>query len=249
MAGHSKWANIKHKKAAMDKKRGAVFTKVARLITVAARRGGGEPEMNPSLRLAIEKARGVNMPKDNIERAIKKGTGGEDGANFEELIYEGYAQGGVAVYVEALTDNRNRTTPEVRKIFEKGGGSLGEIGCVGWMFERKGVIIVPSDKSEDEWMELALEFGADDVQVGEGGAEMSTSPESFEEVLKAVRNAELETDTADIQYIPNNTVTVDVETAEKIFKLTEMLEEHDDVQNVTTNIEMTPEIEALLNEE
>ncbi len=246
MSGHSKWANIKHKKASVDAKRGAAFTKVGRLLTVAAKKGGGDPEMNPSLRLAVEKAKAVNMPKDRIEKAILKGAGGGENENYEELVYEGYGQGGVAIMAEALTDNRNRTTPEIRKIFEKGGGNLGEMGCVNWMFHRKGSIEFDlGDRDEDAWTELAIEVGAEDVQLSEM-AILITDIEGFEDVLKATRAMGLEPKSAELIYAPENLISVDAETARKLLKIMDAIEEHDDIQTVTSNMDISEEVQREL---
>lgn len=250
MSGHSKWANIKHRKASVDARRGPVFTKVSRLITVAARKGGADPAMNASLRLALEKARAANMPKDTIERAIKKGTGDLEGMQFEELFYEGYGSGGVAVYVEALTNNRNRTTPEVRRLFEKAGGSLGAVGCVAWMFKRRGRIIFKAGRErEDEFMETALELGADDVQADDGEIEVLTQPEVFEKVLKGFREKKLEPASAELTFTSDPGVPADAATAQKIIRLIENLEEHDDVQNVHTNMDISPTVQAELEKQ
>lgn len=246
MAGHSKWANIKHKKAHVDAKRGAAFTKIVRLIVAAVKKGGPDPEMNPSLRLAVEKARSANMPKDNIERAIKKAAGDSEANQFEELLYEGYGPSGVAIVVEALTDNKNRTTPEVRKIFEKAGGNLGEMGCVNWMFKKFSVIhFEMNGKTEDEIMELALESGADDVECAEDMAEIKADPESLSAIMDELRKQGLEPN-GDIQNIPDTPMDVDLEVAKKVFTLIERLEEHDDVQSVFSSMNLTPEIEAQL---
>jgi YebC/PmpR family DNA-binding regulatory protein len=248
MAGHSKWANIKHKKAAVDAKRGVAFTKVVKFIVAAVKKGGsGDPEMNPSLRLAVEKARAVNMPKDNIDRAIKKATGEDASVQYEELTYEGYGQGGVAILVEALTDNRNRTTPEVRKIFEKGGGNLGEMGCVAWMFKRTGMIELDADgKDEDAWMELAMEAGADDLEIEGDQVIIKTDPESLAEVMDALKEQGLDPK-GDLVSLPETPVVVDdVEQAEKILKLMDTIDDHDDVQSVTSSMEMSEAVRASL---
>lgn len=246
MAGHSKWANIKHKKAAVDAKRGAVFTKMVRLITAAVRKGGGDVGMNPSLRLAVEKARAANMPKDNIERAIKKASGEGSSVQFEELTYEGYGQGGVAILVEALTDNKNRTTPEIRKIFEKGGGNMGEMGCVSWMFKRVGIIhLDPGGKSEDEMMELTLEAGADDLEMVDGVSEIKTDPDELTNVVDFLREKGFEPK-GDTDHVADTPVEVDLETAQKVLKLMDSLEEQDDVQNVYSSMELSDEVQAQL---
>jgi YebC/PmpR family DNA-binding regulatory protein len=246
MAGHSKWANIKHKKAHVDKKRGAAFTKIVRLIVAAVKKGGPEPDMNPSLRLAVEKARSANMPKDNIERAIKKAAGDGEADQFEELVYEGYGKAGVAIIVEALTDNKNRTTPEVRKIFEKANGNLGEMGCVNWMFKKKSVIHFEAQgKSEDDVVELALEVGADDVEYGEGMVEIKADPEELVPLMDSLRNKGFEPN-GDVQNIPDTPMEVELEDAKKVMLLMDRLEEHDDVQSVFSSMILSPEVEAQL---
>ncbi|GAB6077026.1 YebC/PmpR family DNA-binding transcriptional regulator [Desulfurobacterium crinifex] len=243
MAGHSKWANIKHRKAAQDAKRGKIYTKLAREITVAAREGGGDPEFNPRLRAAIEKAKKFNMPKENIERAIKRGTGEIAGETYEEVTYEGYGPGGVAIIVKCLTDNRNRTASEVRHAFSKHGGNLGTSGCVSWMFERKGVITVPAEKyDEDTVMMAAIEAGADDVVKEDGQFVIYTQPQDLEDVRKAVLDAGIEIEEAKLDLIPQNTTRVEGETALKVLKLLEVLEDLDDVQEVYSNFDMPEEV-------
>lgn len=244
MAGHSKWANIKHKKAAVDAKRGVAFTKVVKLITAAVKKGGsGDPDMNPALRLAVEKARAVNMPRDNIDRAIKKATGDDSSVTFEELTYEGYGSGGVAIIVEALTDNRNRTTPEVRKIFEKAGGNMGEMGCVAWMFKRMGVITIDAkDHGEDALMEIAMEVGAEDVSLEDGRGIFKSAADDFALVLDGLKRLGFDPK-GDLESIPDTPMVVDqVEQAEKVLRLMEQLEEHDDVQSVTSSMEMSADV-------
>ena len=244
MAGHSKWANIKHKKAAVDAKRGVAFTKVVKLITAAVKKGGsGDPDMNPALRLAVEKARAVNMPRDNIDRAIKKATGDDSSVTFEELTYEGYGSGGVAIIVEALTDNRNRTTPEVRKIFEKAGGNMGEMGCVAWMFKRMGVITIDAgDHGEDALMEIAMEVGAEDVSLEDGRGIFKSAADDFALVLDGLKRQGFDPK-GDLESIPDTPMVVDqVEQAEKVLRLMDQLEEHDDVQSVTSSMEMSPDV-------
>lgn len=249
MAGHSKWANIKHRKAAVDAKRGAVFTKIVRLINAAVRQGGGDLNMNPSLRLAVEKARAANMPKDNIEKAIKKASGEGEGVSYEELTYEGYAQAGVAIIVEALTDNKNRTTPEVRKIFEKGGGNMGEMGCVSWMFKKLGLIVLENcDKTEDEMMELALEKGAEDLEMEGKDAIIKTAFDDFATVMDDLRSSDFEPK-GEINYIADNTIAVEADVAKKILSLMENLEDHDDVQSVYSNMELSDEVREALEKE
>ncbi len=241
MAGHSKWANIQHRKGAQDAKRAKIFTRHIREITVAARMGGPDPEANPRLRAAIAAAKSVNMPKDNIERAIARGAGGGEGANIEEVRYEGYGQGGVAILVDCMTDNRNRTVSDVRSAFSKGGGSMGETGCVSWMFHQKGLFVFNRDETdEDTVMEVALEAGAEDVQdkPEEGVIEATCAPADFPAVQEAFETAGLKPDVAEISWIPENTVHVEGENAEKLLKLIERLEDLDDVQHVYANFDI-----------
>lgn len=236
MSGHSKWATIKRKKAVIDAKRGKIFTKLIKEITIAARHGGGDPAGNPRLRLAVDNAKSQNMPQDNIDRAIKKATGELEGVTYHELTYEGYGPAGVAILVEVATDNKNRTVAEVRHLFSKNGGSLGESGSVAWMFDRKGIITLPKqNKSEDEIMELIIEAGADDLQTEEEFFEVSTSIESFEPVRKAITEKGLEIENASLQWVAKNLIEVNGEDAEKVMKLIESLEDCDDVQNVFSN--------------
>ncbi|MGB9667759.1 MAG: YebC/PmpR family DNA-binding transcriptional regulator [Thermosulfidibacteraceae bacterium] len=244
MAGHSKWANIKHKKMREDAKRGKIFTKVTREIIVAARLGGGDPASNPRLRRAIETAKSVNMPKENIERAIKRGTGEISGATYEEVIYEGYGPGGVAILVEAITDNRNRTVSEVRSIFTKHGGSLGEAGCTSWLFDRRGVIRIESDFDEDSLLEVALEAGAIDVRFEEGTAEVVTQPEDLERVKDFLVGRGLDIARYSLTYIPKTVVKVEGEKAEKLLELLDALENHDDIQEVYANFDIPEEVLA-----
>ena len=240
MSGHSKWSTIKRKKAAADQKRGKIFTKLIKEITVAARQGGGDIDGNPRLRLAVDNAKSANMPMDNIERAIKKATGEVEGAQYLELTYEGYGPGGVAVLIESVTDNKNRTVAEVRHALTKHGGSLGENGSVAWMFDRKGVITMPAQgKTEDDMMEIVLEAGAEDIQGEEEFFEITTAVEDFETVRKAIVDTELEVDNASLQWIAKNTVDVGGETAEKLMKMIDMIEDNDDVQNVFMNANFT----------
>ncbi|MBC8481832.1 MAG: YebC/PmpR family DNA-binding transcriptional regulator [Planctomycetes bacterium] len=248
MSGHSHWAGIKHKKAANDAKRGKVWSKVARILIVAAKNGGGDPSQNLSLRYAIDKAKAANMPKDTIEKAIKKGTGELGTTNFEEVLYEGYAPGGIAIMVEALTDNRNRTAPEIKRIFEKRGGSLGSSGCVNWMFEKKGLITVPTDKvAEDDLMEIALGGGADDMENTGKVYEITCQPAAYEELKKALEEKQIPIEVAEISMVPQNTVAVaDVEMARKILGLMDVFDDHDDVQNVYTNFDISDDIAAQL---
>ncbi len=244
MSGHSHWAGIKYKKAANDAKRGKVWSKIAKVIMVAAKQGGGDPDNNLTLRYAIDKAKQANMPKDTIAKAIKKGTGELGAANFEEVLYEGYAPGGIAIMVEALTDNRNRTAPEVKRIFEKRGGSLGASGCVNWMFSKKGLITVNiSVIDEDTLMEIALGAGADDMEkIGEV-YEITCDPAAYDQLKQALNEKDVPTELAEISMIPQNTVPVgDVDTAKKILNLMEAFEDHDDVQNVYANFDIPDEI-------
>jgi YebC/PmpR family DNA-binding regulatory protein len=245
MAGHSKWANIKHRKDAQDKKRGAVFTKLIREITSAARSGDADPGMNPRLRLAIDKAKAASVPKDTIERAWKRGTGAGDGDAFQEVRYEGYAPGGVAVLVECLTDNRNRTVGEVRHAFTKCGGNLGADGSVGYLFQHCGVINYPGGTSEEQLMNLALEAGAEDVVGNEDGSfDVITAPADFEAVREALVAGGLEPDDAEVTMRAATGVVVDGEDAAQVLKLLEMLEDLDDVQDVYSNAELSDDVLA-----
>lgn len=233
MSGHSKWATIKHAKGIADAKRGKLFTKFIKEISIAARMGGGDPNSNPRLRTVIIKARAANMPKDNIDRAIKKGTGEDGATSYEELVYEGYAPGGVAVMVEVLTDNHNRAAADVRNIFSKGGGNLGTTGSVSRMFQRKGTIELDAEKvNEDEVMEAALEAGADDIVSEDGVITVTTSPDAFSAVADALNEKGFETLSADVGLVPDAYTAVDSETAAKVQKLIDKLEDNDDVQNV-----------------
>ena len=248
MAGHSKWANIKHRKAAQDKKRGKIYTKLIREITVAARSGGGgDPSANPRLRLAMDKALSANMNKDTIERAIKRGTGEGDDANYEEVRYEGYGPGGTAVMVDCMTDNRNRTVSEVRHAFTKSGGNLGTDGSVAYMFNRIGLLTYPAGSDEDAIMEAALEAGAEDVEVSDDGSiEVSTSYEEFMAVKDAMKAAGLKPEDAEIIEKPTTDTVVSEEDAEKIIRLIDTLDELDDVQEVHTNADFPDEVLANL---
>jgi YebC/PmpR family DNA-binding regulatory protein len=242
MSGHSKWATTKRKKAAIDAKRGKMFTKLIKEITIATREGGGDPAGNPRLRLAIDNAKSANMPQDNIERAIKKATGELEGITYHEFTYEGYATGGIALLVEVVTDNKNRTVAEVRHLFSKGGGTLAENGSVAWMFQRKGIITLPKqEKSEDEIMEAILEAGADDLQAEDDFYEIQTSVETFEPVRKALARKNINIENASLQWIAQNYVRISGEDAEKVIKLIEALEESDDVQNVYSNADFDEE--------
>ena len=246
MAGHSHWASIKHKKGAADAKKGKAYTKVARMITVAARRGGGDPGMNPRLQLAISKARAVNMPKVNVERAIQKGIGssGSEG-DFFECMYEGYGPGGIALMVEIVTDNKNRTAPEIRKIFERFGGNLGEAGCVSWMFEKKGLIVVNNKNiNEDELMILVLDAGADDLQKVGGSFQVICPQTELDTVKKAIENKAITIETAEITWMPKSNIDVDETAGRKVLGLMETLEDQDDVQNIYSNFNLPPVILA-----
>ena len=236
MAGHSKWANIKHRKARQDSKRSKIWSKCSRAIIVAAKHGGGDPDQNLSLRYAVDEAKAANMPKDTIAKAIEKGAGGSDGDNYEEVVYEGYGPAGVAVYVETLTDNKNRTVPELRKMFEKCGGNLASAGSVAFTFERKGELFLDRAKvDEEKLMELALEAGAEDVEDAEGAWRITTAVEDFQAVRSALEEAGLKADEAAIPMLPLNTVELDAEQAEKVERFLEELDDHDDVQKVYAN--------------
>jgi len=239
MSGHSKWSSIKHKKAATDAKRGKIFTKVIKEITVAARMGGGDIETNPRLRTAVQAAKAENMPKDNIERAIKKGTGELEGVSYEEIIYEGYGPGGAAVLVESLTDNKNRTVADIRSIFGKNGGNLGENGCVAWMFDKKGYIVVErSAVDEDTLMETALEAGAEDIREDDSNFEVITEPGDFDAIKEAIDTASISYIDAEVTMLPQNTTNLTGKEAEQMMRLMEMLEDCDDVQKVYTNADI-----------
>jgi YebC/PmpR family DNA-binding regulatory protein len=238
MSGHSKWSTIKHKKAAQDAKRGKLFTKLIKELTIAARLGGGDPEGNPRLRSAVSAAKGANMPADNIKRAIQKGTGELPGVSYDEVVYEGYGPGGVAILVEVLTDNKNRTTAEIRHVFSKHGGNLGEPNSVAWIFEKKGLCLVPaSATTEDRLMEVVLDAGADDLRTEDDQFHVVTAPEAFEAVRSALEGAEIGTTEASLTMEPQNTVHLDGKKAQQCIKLLEVLEDHDDVQNVHANLE------------
>lgn len=236
MSGHSKWATIKRKKASIDAKRGKLFTKIIKELTVAAKMGGGDPDSNPRLRLVVDNAKAANMPAENIERAIKKATGELEGVSYSEMTYEGYGPGGIAIMVESLTDNKNRTVAEIRHLFSKHGGSLGEAGSVAWMFERKGIITVEKEnKTEEEMFELAIEAGADDLQTEETFFEITTSIENFEQVRRKLIDAKLKIENASLQWVAKNLVPLSGENAEKAMKIIEALEDSDEVQNVFSN--------------
>ncbi len=246
MSGHSKWSTIKRKKGAMDAKRGALFAKLSRAITVAAREGGGDPEANPALALAIQKAKDANMPNDNIQRAIDRGTGaGSEASDYEHITYEGYAPGGVAVMVEVLTDNRNRAASDIRYIFSKHGGKLGTSGSVAYLFERKGVILVPADAvGEEELMEAALEAGAEDVELDGDHWRVTTDPTEFMAVRRGLEEAGIRYESAQLSMEPMNTVKLDASTAKQTLRLIDALEENDDVQEVYANFDISEEVMA-----
>ncbi len=241
MSGHNKWSTIKHKKGAADAKRGKIFTKIIKEISVAAKLGGGDPAANPRLRTAIDKAKSENMPKDNIERAIKKGTGEMEGVNYEEITYEGYGPGGVAVLVEVMTDNRNRTVSEVRSIFTKCNGNMGETGCVSWIFDKKGLITYPKSVNFDKLFEAAIEAGAEDVVDLEEQIEVTTDPSSFIEVRDALNGAGFTFDNAEVTMIPQTQIKLEGKQAESMIKMIERLEDNDDVQNVYANFDISME--------
>jgi YebC/PmpR family DNA-binding regulatory protein len=240
MSGHSKWHSIKHKKGALDAKRGKLFTKFIKEITVAARSGGGDPEGNARLRKAIADAKAGNMPNDTIDRAVRRGTGEEEGVNYEDITYEGYGPGGVALMIQSLTDNRNRTVAEIRHIFSKNGGNLGESGSVGWIFEKKGYIVIDkSAKSEEELFELVIDAGADDLRDDEDNFEIITSPDAFDAVLTAIKNAGIEPQVAEVEMVPQNYIRLEGADARQMLKLMESLEDHDDVQKVSANFDIS----------
>ena len=242
MSGHSKWSSIKHKKALKDARRGKLFTKLIKEITVAAKLGGGDINANPRLRTAVITARQNSMPSDNIDRAIKKGTGELEGVTYDEISYEGYGPGGAAVLVMVMTDNRNRTVAEIRRLFTKHGGSMGEAGCVGWMFQKKGVLAVEkSQVEEDRLMELALEAGADDVAEDDGTYQITTAPDAFEAVKEALEKAKISVVSASVSMVPQNTLSLTGAPAEQTLKLLDELEDHDDVQDVASNIDISQE--------
>ena len=243
MSGHSKWSSIKHKKGAADAKRGKIFTKLIKEITVAARLGGGDPDGNPRLRTAIQAAKAENMPKENITRAIKKGTGELEGTSYEEVNYEGYGPGGVAMLIDCLTDNKNRTVADIKHIFDRHGGNLGEPGCVSWMFEKMGVILFDKDKvNEEKLLDAALEAGAEDVKESETEFEVITSPSKFELVKKAFDGKGLIYNVAEISMIPKNTVRLDGKKAEQLLNLMEAFEDNEDVNHVYANFDIPDEV-------
>ena len=242
MSGHSKWASIKHKKAATDSKRGKIFTKIIRELSIAARAGGGDPDSNARLRKAIADAKAVNMPADNIKRAVMKGTGQLEGSSYEEITYEGYGPGGVAIFVEVVTDNKNRTVSELRHIFTKSGGRIGESGCVAWMFKRKGYIVIDKAKaSEDSLLDIALSSGAEDLQDDGSNWEIFTTPEKYDGVVEALKQNNIEIDTSSLGYIPQNYVKLEGKPAQQLLRLMEELEDHDDVQHVWANFDIPEE--------
>jgi YebC/PmpR family DNA-binding regulatory protein len=238
MSGHSKWATIKHKKGAADAKRGKLFSKFIKEITVAARMGGGDPDKNPRLRTVIEKARAANMPNDNVTRAVKRGTGELDGVNYEEVTYEGYGPAGVAMLIQCLTDNSKRTVAELRHMMTKGGGNLGEAGCVAWMFHKKGVLTFEKSIGEEKLMEVALEAGAEDIRDLDTAFDVITDPSSFEAVKKACDGANLKPLEANVEMVPQNEIKLSGDDARKMLNLMENLEDHDDVQNVFANFDI-----------
>jgi YebC/PmpR family DNA-binding regulatory protein len=245
MSGHSHWATIKHKKGAIDAKRGKLFSKLSRAIIIAARHGGGDPEMNLKLRYAIDKARQVSMPKDNIERAVKRGTGEVEGLTFEEIVYEGYGPGGVAILVEVLTDNRNRTASEIRKIFERSGGKMGSAGSVGYLFERKGVFSVEASAiDEDKLMEIVLDAGADDMKRSGSTFDITCDPSAFNHVQEALKKSGVTPVVAEISQVPKAPVDVEAETGKKVLRLMEALDDQDDAQNVYSNVNISEEMVA-----
>ncbi len=249
MSGHSKWSTIKHKKAALDAKRGKAWSKLSRAITMASK-NGGNPADNPNLRLAIEKAKADNMPKDTIEKAIKKGTGELDGESYEEVLYEGYGSGGVAVMCRVVTDNRNRTSAEIKKIFERAGGNLGAPNCVAFMFHPKGIVVVEAGATtEDQIMEIALEAGADDVSGSAEAYEISCAPTAFESVREAIQAADLKLISADLAMVADNEVALDLTGARKVMRLVDALEDQDDVDAVYSNSDIADDVlEALAKE-
>lgn len=247
MAGHSHAANVMYRKAAVDSKRSKLWGRISKAIMVAAKMGGGDPDANARLRTAIIDAKAVSMPKDNIERAIKKGTGELAGGDVEEALYEGYGPGGVAILCDIVTDNRNRTAPEIRKLFEVNGGKLGGSNCVAWMFERKGLIVVPAKAvDENKLMEVALDGGADDVKQDGDSFEITCNPDKYSELVEALQAAGITAESKQITRVPNSTVELDVETARSVLKLVQALDDHDDVQNVSSNFSISEEALAEL---
>ncbi|SDK40409.1 YebC/PmpR family DNA-binding transcriptional regulator [Sediminibacillus albus] len=249
MAGHSKWKNIQRRKNAQDAKRGKIFMKMAKEIFVAAKQGGGDPEMNPALRLAVDKAKANNMPNDNIDRAIKKATGDLEGVNYEELTYEGYGPGGVAVMVKVLTDNKNRTASEIRYAFNKNGGNLGENGCVGFMFDRKGYLVVDretTEADEDDMLLAVIEAGAEEMETSEDAYEIYTDPDSFSEVKSVLEDNGFRFSTAELTMIPQTLSPLEEEEAKRMIRLVDMLEDNEDVQDIYHNLDADEEVLAQL---
>jgi YebC/PmpR family DNA-binding regulatory protein len=244
MAGHSKWANIQHRKGRVDAQRGKVWSKLSKAIIVAAKSGGGDPSANLRLRKAIDDAKAVSMPKDNIARAIKRGTGELDGGDLDEIIYEGYGPGGVAVMCEALTDNRNRTGPELRTIFSKHGGEIGKSGCVSYLFDRKGLFVFDAGAVDEEQVtEIALENGGDDVEMTDDGKlQVTCEPDQFPQLAESFKAAEIEAEISEVSRLPQTTVDVEAKTAKQVLRLLESIDENDDVQNVSTNLNITSEM-------
>jgi len=242
MAGHSKWANIQHRKGRVDAQRGKMWSKLSKAIIMAAKQGGGDPTANFRLRKAIDDAKAVSMPKDNIERAVKRGTGELDGGDMEEILYEGYGPNGVAVMCEAMTDNRNRTAPEMKTLFSKHGGNLGNSGCVSYLFDRKGLIVFTKGTDEEKATEIAMEYGADDIDTTEEGKlQVTCPPDAFGQLLEAIESAEMKTELSEVTQIPQTEVEVEADAAKKVLRLLEALDEHDDVQTVSTNLKFTDE--------
>jgi len=249
MAGHSHWAGIKHKKALIDNKRGKVWSRLSKAIIVAAKMGGGDPDANIRLRKAIDDAKSVSMPKDNIERAIKRGTGEIDGGDVEEIVYEGYGPGGVAIMCEIMTDNRNRTAPEIRLLFSKYNGNLGSTGCVSYLFDRKGLFVLADGTDEERLMEVAMENGGDNIETNEQGKlQVTCSPENFAALAEALSAAKLTVEFSEVTRIAQTEVELDLDTARSALKLLEMLDDHDDIQNVSTNLRLSAELMAELGE-
>jgi YebC/PmpR family DNA-binding regulatory protein len=244
MAGHSKWANIQHRKGRVDAARGKLWAKLSKAIIIAAQSGGGDPAANHRLRRAIDDAKALSMPKDNITRAIKRGTGELGGDRVDEIVYEGYGPGGVAVMCEAATDNRNRTNPELKSIFSKHGGELGKTGCVSYLFDRKGVFVFDSSTGDEESItEIAMEHGGEDIEsLDEGKLQVTCAPEHHPQLLDAFRSAKLEPEMSQVSQLPTTTVDLDAETAQKVLRLLEVLDDHDDVQNVSTNLNITDDM-------
>ena len=249
MSGHSKWSTIRHKKAANDARRSKTWSKLIRYVMIAARGGGGDPEANPRLRLAIDKAKAANVPKDTIEKAVKKGTGETSGVTYEEVLYEGYGPGGVAVMCQAVTDNRNRTSPEIKKLFERCGGNLGAPNSVAWMFGSKGIFAIPvGGTDEDRVMEIALENGADDVAASVSVYEVTCPPEAFGDLKAAFEQAEIPIQSADVTMVAASNVTPDLDTARKVMRLMDALDEHDDITSVSANCDIPDELMAELGD-